>query len=212
METHAHLLIAPSIESSDLAANLKNESVDTSHLVRSSFGIEDARELIQKSMSRGWEKNRRFVIFTENITDEAQNALLKLFEEPPENTIFYLIIPNSSILLPTLRSRLIASEGQKEAGGTPEATEFIKMPYGERLDLIAKLAKKDPDTLKRLVLELGKLNTANQNVKRSLLLATKYISNRGASKKMLAEELALALPGCWVAGLQGFTTRVLPKI
>lgn len=193
METHAHLLISPSIEVSNLPDSLKKESVDTSHLVKSSFGIGDARELTRMSASRGWESGRRFVIFAENMTEEAQNALLKLFEEPPQATIFYLVIPNASILLPTLRSRLIISGEETQSSEAPLSQEFVKMNYGERMDMIAKLAKKDPDSLKRLVIDLGKLNTQNPNAKRSLLLATQYISNRGASKKMLAEELALSL-------------------
>lgn len=194
METHAHLLIASSIESSNLPDDLKKEHADTSHLTRSSLGIEDARKLTQMSASSGWEKGRRFVILAENMTEEAQNALLKLFEDPPQDTIFYLIVPNASILLPTLRSRLILSDSAAQNQTSAAVLEFIKMNFGERLDLIAKLAKKDSDALKRLVIELGKHGTKDQKAKRSLLLASKYINNRGASKKMLAEELALSLP------------------
>lgn len=193
METHAHLLVSSSIATSALPDNLKRESADTSHLVKSSFGIDDARKLTELSASSGWEGGRRFVIFAESMTEEAQNALLKLFEEPPRDTVFYLIVPNTSILLPTLRSRLIMSGQEAQNPETPLSQEFLKMSYGERMELIASLAKKDPDSLKRLVIDLGKLNIKNQNAKRSLLLATKYISNRGASKKMLAEELALSL-------------------
>ena len=194
MEIHAHLLVSPSIATSDLADNLKKESADTSHLVKSSFGIDDARKLTELSASSGWEGGRRFVIFAESMTEEAQNALLKLFEEPPRDTVFYLVIPNTSILLPTLRSRLIMSSEETQGSEATLPQEFVKMSYGERMDLIANLAKKDPDSLKRLVIDLGKLNIKNPNAKRSLLLATKYISNRGASKKMLAEEMALSLP------------------
>ncbi len=146
------------------------------------------------SASRGWKNGRRFVIFAESMTEEAQNALLKLFEEPPQETVFYLVIPNPSILLPTLRSRLIGREEGVSSQESSLTDEFIKMNYGERLDLIAKLAKKDSDSLKRLVVDLGKVDTKDRRVKQSLLLATKYISNRGASKKMLVEELALSLP------------------
>lgn len=194
METHAHLLISTSIAASSLPEELKKEGADIAHLIKPSFGIDDARWLTGTSASRGWESGRRFVIFTESMTEEAQNALLKLFEEPPLDTVFYLVIPNSSILLPTLRSRLISNEGITQNQEDSLIGEFIKMSYGERLDLIAKLAKKDPDSLKRLVIDLGKIDTKDKKAKRSLLLATKYISNRGASKKMLAEELALSLP------------------
>lgn len=35
----------------------------------------------------------------------AQNALLKLLEEPPENTVFFLLTPTKELLLPTVVSR-----------------------------------------------------------------------------------------------------------
>ncbi len=194
METHAHLLISPSIEASNLPDELKKEGADTAHLAKSSFGIDDARLLTKMSASRGWENGRHFVVFAESMTEEAQNALLKLFEEPPQDTVFYLVIPSPSILLPTLQSRLISAKRGISDQENSLTDEFIKMSYGERLDLIAKLAKKDSDSLKRLVIDLGKVDIKDKKTKQSLLLATKYISNRGASKKMLVEELALSLP------------------
>ena len=36
---------------------------------------------------------------------QAQNAALKILEEPPENTYFFLLCENASALLPTVRSR-----------------------------------------------------------------------------------------------------------
>ena len=39
------------------------------------------------------------------MTPQAQNALLKLLEEPPGNVYFFLLCENSSLLLPTVRSR-----------------------------------------------------------------------------------------------------------
>lgn len=35
----------------------------------------------------------------------AQNALLKILEEPPENTVFFLLTPTKELLLPTVASR-----------------------------------------------------------------------------------------------------------
>lgn len=50
----------------------------------------------------------RRAILVENaqcLTTEAQNALLKLLEEPPADTIFVLTTPSARALLPTIRSR-----------------------------------------------------------------------------------------------------------
>ena len=47
-----------------------------------------------------------FILEIDSITHEAQNALLKIFEEPNEYAHFFLVIPSEELLLPTLRSRL----------------------------------------------------------------------------------------------------------
>jgi DNA polymerase-3 subunit delta' len=41
----------------------------------------------------------------ETLTEEAANALLKLIEEPPVKTVFFLMTEHEEILLPTIRSR-----------------------------------------------------------------------------------------------------------
>ena len=44
---------------------------------------------------------------SENMTREAQNALLKTLEEPPEYIVIILITTNANLLLNTIRSRCI---------------------------------------------------------------------------------------------------------
>lgn len=43
--------------------------------------------------------------YADIMTPQAQNALLKLLEEPPSNVYFFLLCENSAFLLPTVRSR-----------------------------------------------------------------------------------------------------------
>lgn len=56
----------------------------------------------------GRESLRRIVIVeqAESLTDEAQNAFLKLLEEPPKDTVFILTTSQPRKLLPTISSRL----------------------------------------------------------------------------------------------------------
>lgn len=77
------------------------------------------------------------------LTVPAQNALLKMLEEPPENTDFYLTCDNSSALLPTIRSRstLINIRG-KEINNDPKVLADLKLIMalspGDRLSAITK--------------------------------------------------------------------------
>jgi len=54
-------------------------------------------------ISTGSEKY--IIIETNEIAIITQNALLKMFEEPPSNVYFLIIVPSKSILLSTIRSR-----------------------------------------------------------------------------------------------------------
>lgn len=58
---------------------------------------------------------KTIVIAALSFTIEAQNALLKILEEPPNNTCFIIYCRLKSLLLPTIRSRMIiVDELQKQ--------------------------------------------------------------------------------------------------
>ena len=76
-----------------------------------SISIEQVRGLLAPlSLALVNSSGSRVVIIdqAETLTVEAQNALLKLIEEPPPNTIFILIASRIERLLPTVRSRCAA--------------------------------------------------------------------------------------------------------
>jgi len=52
------------------------------------------------------EFQKYIIIETKKLSSVTQNSLLKIFEEPPKNIVFILIVPSKSIVLPTIRSRL----------------------------------------------------------------------------------------------------------
>jgi len=72
------------------------------------FTIDDAREvkLSHEMMPTDSSGKKFFILSMDGITIEAQNALLKLLEEPSEYAHFFLIIPSAHLLLPTVKSRL----------------------------------------------------------------------------------------------------------
>jgi DNA polymerase-3 subunit delta' len=77
---------------------------------KTSIGIEAIRELQHFTSLKlpGAIDTLRIIFIPEaqTITGEAQNALLKLLEEPPQNTHFILTASSEQLLLPTIRSRL----------------------------------------------------------------------------------------------------------
>jgi DNA polymerase III delta prime subunit len=78
------------------------------------------------------------------MTTPAQNALLKLLEEPPANTSFYLTCASASMLLPTIRSRAL----QQSLGtitSVPDPTilsdlkNIMQLSAGDRLSKLGKM-------------------------------------------------------------------------
>ncbi|OGG41955.1 hypothetical protein A2837_01975 [Candidatus Kaiserbacteria bacterium RIFCSPHIGHO2_01_FULL_46_22] len=195
MNARAHLLIADSLVNSALPEELRFSGADIRHLIVPKLGIDQARRLKEESMRIPVARELlTFVIVTGAIELEAQNALLKLFEEPPERTEFFLILPHESRLIPTLRSRFteLTRAPIKENAVTDN---FLQMSYKERLEFIATENKRDPEALRALVTSLGQhVFDGVPSAKRALLLASRYVYNRGAGQKMLLEELALSLP------------------
>ncbi len=72
---------------------------------RDEFKVEDAKEATRYAYVASKEE-RYIVLSARKYNIYAQNAMLKILEEPPANTHFILIAPSKSILLPTILSRL----------------------------------------------------------------------------------------------------------
>lgn len=73
--------------------------------MRDDFKIEDAKEVIAEAY-KSEANTKTLILGAKSFTIPAQNALLKILEEPPKNIVFVLLAPNKSTFLPTVRSRL----------------------------------------------------------------------------------------------------------
>ncbi|MCI8554743.1 MAG: ATP-binding protein [Clostridiales bacterium] len=74
-----------------------------------SFHIDVVRSVRDDAYILPNEAPRRVMILTgvQGMTDQAQNALLKILEEPPAQVVFVLTCDNRSALLPTVLSRTL---------------------------------------------------------------------------------------------------------
>lgn len=98
-------------------------------LDKEKIGIDDIRVLKEKTSLISFEKKKQIVcILARALTREAQSALLKLTEEPPAHTHFFLFGDSEEILSLPLRSRLILirKEPSSAKGGNNEARRFLK--------------------------------------------------------------------------------------
>lgn len=103
----SHIIISDEIEAEvEILHNaLKPFRVVKFVVTDESFKIEHAKAVVAESYVSE-SQTKYIVIGSYDITDIAQNSLLKLLEEPPKNIEFIIISPTKSNLLPTVRSRL----------------------------------------------------------------------------------------------------------
>ncbi|HSM91838.1 MAG TPA: DNA polymerase III subunit delta' [Anaeromyxobacteraceae bacterium] len=72
--------------------------------------VDQVRDLVDHRLAlRRFEGRRRFVVIdpADAMNPQAQNALLKTLEEPPEETTLVLVASSPDSLLPTIRSRCL---------------------------------------------------------------------------------------------------------
>lgn len=199
--THARLYLAANFREIDLLQPLLQQSVDVEHFITDSFSIADARRLQNRAELRPVERlTRDFVIHFSSITSEAQNALLKLLEEPPATTVFHIIVARESILLPTVRSRLfLMNQGPSaEVSESPAFENFCALTLGERMaEIQVRTKAKDNHWIEELLrgAEQAALSAdRNKKLLETLLFIRQHVGARGSSPKLLLEELALVLP------------------
>lgn len=175
--------------------------------------IDDARKIKEIHAKKAFSSDtpRIFLIDFYGITREAQNALLKILEEPQPGNHFFLVMPSFDILLSTLRSRLnlvtagksVLFEKNKDEKDT-DWSDFIKKSPAERIIFVDALAAEvsDGTTAKHEVVDFlngleSFLYGKNKNITESagafetIARARDYMKDRAPSVKMLLEYVAL---------------------
>lgn len=187
------------------------------------FKIGDSRALNDAHLNLPIKYDRKvFLVFANSITKDAQNSLLKIFEEPSADTTFFIVLPSATGLLSTLKSRLIISRGEnsfdennaksknKDKAGNAEA--FLNANVGKRLTMVAKIAKEIKDevltksdaiiflkNIERVIKDSLKLKNAHNGRGGSLLAiediekAISYANDESPSIKVILEHLAVTL-------------------
>lgn len=74
---------------------------------KSSFGVDDVRDIIEEVYKKPFEKDKKVIIIHEGnkLTIQAQNALLKTIEEPPKGVYIIILCESLQLILDTIKSR-----------------------------------------------------------------------------------------------------------
>ena len=187
---------------------------DITHIIGDpSIGIEEIRDM-QKQLFLMPVKGKEKAIVLEGaqtLTIEAQNALLKVLEEPPPHALFFLSTNNTDALLPTILSRcslVVLEEDRQEL--TDEQInllqEDLKLLFSNsisaRLSLAEKIASQKDEVgkwlqdtivyLRQTILEdISNNQPTNTAILKNLQEAYRLIATTNTNPRMVLEHFFL---------------------
>lgn len=195
---HAYLLIGSAEEAESLLhetfGNL-TASPDFFVFKEPTFGVDDARKVSEAAIRKAFGEKKVFFIAPEKITLEAQNALLKTFEEPIPDTHFFLSLRDDGLVLPTLRSRMVSVRLGSGISDYKLVEKFLKMSIKDRLNFVKKFVDNEENLsifLDDLLSYLRK-GTANTSSLEKVYQARLVSDDRGAAPRLILEHLSLVL-------------------
>lgn len=148
------ILITPDVEerTKEIEASLSPQRVVT--FLRDDFKIEDAKEVIAEAY-KSEESIKTLILGAKSFTVPAQNALLKILEEPPRNIAFILVAPNKSTFLPTVRSRLSLKKEETVREYEPLGIELGKFDLSSLFAFVKEHEKLKKHEAKELIERLA---------------------------------------------------------
>ena len=183
------------------------------------LSVEEARQVSEVATGAPFVGEHKVVIISATRAyHEAQNALLKLFEEPPRGTYLFLIMPSLGGLLPTLRSRVQILQTSLSTDGRPNIRisdvvwEFIKASKEKRSVMIKKLTSGKDEEEKRenreeaiaIIngIEAVAYTAKNDGYRKPIItellsdiaVLRIHLYDRSAPVKMILEHLSLVIP------------------
>lgn len=180
----------------------------------------DALDMDQSGVIKEWHTlasssggSRLCIIGTKNINREAEQSLLKILEEPGEKTHFFIVVPDVSVVLPTILSRCHTIKIAKMDKYESWVAKYLSSNPSGRLDMVGSLIKEFDDVegsaalrheakliLNSLEIYLFKKykKDPKDNAKLSdtieeIIKLKKYLRNPGSSVKMILEHVSLVV-------------------
>lgn len=149
---------------------------------------------------------KSILISFDSITREAQNALLKVLEDPSPTSRFFIVTNSADILLPTVLSRVevIRHESYGLNKSSIDVNAFLKAKPAKRLEMVGVLLKQigEEETSKEEAgnfLKVLKTNIeegvmkgeVDISVLKTVLSTLDFARDKSASLKLLLERVCL---------------------
>lgn len=212
---HAVLIVDGEREAVGLALWNELQAISPAHIFfnQTVLDIDTARKIISWANTPYNDEKIALISFhTAGIP--AQNAMLKILEEPREGVKFILITSSKNNLISTVLSRVHEVRHKTQEAGSKNDTNAklfleerptlrIKLPFiTELLSRVDEEDRKDKEAVRGFILQivdyLGKQSAGGQMIKSKYIEETlqmaSYASDPSVSGKVLLEYLSLLLP------------------
>lgn len=149
-EVFSHILICQNMEKAK--AHLEEKYTSTRHLFyeKEDFLLDDAKELIKEAYIA--EATYKYlIVLARSYRIEAQNALLKILEEPPRHIVFILVAASKTAFLPTIRSRLLLQELRVDHERYVSGLDLKKLDIAQIYTFVQAHQSADKNSLKEMV-------------------------------------------------------------
>lgn len=167
------------------------------------IGIEDVRGLIHFLSTTPLASSRRLAVvdFSGGITLQAENAILKISEEPPKHSLIFLLVDNPDSLLPTTISRFqrIYVGGKSEISNPKfeiMVKQFLKAQNIERKEIIKEVIEDNrqmEEFVQAFLEELSRDTINNWKALKELLKRWTLIKQYNVNKKLQLESALMNL-------------------
>lgn len=175
-------------------------------------GIDAMRSASQFLWQKPVLSSKRTLIIdhADSLTDEAQNAILKISEEPPQHALIILLLKSPEALLPALQSRFqkiyIHSQNDNlQAEANSRAQKFLESGTAQRKEILKSLLediseeivdKKELDNfVAGIIAELYKNKEKNWLILKELLHRWTLINQFNVNKRLQLEAALIEVKG-----------------
>lgn len=146
----SHLLICKNLDKATEV--LEERYAQQRHLfyTKNEFLLDDAKELVKEAYIAE-SKVKYLITVAKSYRVEAQNALLKILEEPPRNIVFILVAPSKTVFLPTIRSRLGHEELHAVSESIQSGLNLAKLDLNDIFTFVQANASLEKSLLKEMI-------------------------------------------------------------
>lgn len=179
----------------------------------------DSLKMDSVSVIKEWHKNKnlnefkRFCILSlKSLTKDAEQTMLKILEEPKINTHFFILVPSSSILLETTKSRAhIVKLDTSNVISEKDIENFLSMNKRDRIDYVKNFIdkfKNDENSSNLRYNAINFLNLLEEKISKNFLKSKdkniifilneifnskRFLNLPSSSVKMILENLSLII-------------------